>query len=84
MSGAILLQADSNGDWHPCSYLSQLFSPVEWNYDIYDHELLAVIHALKSWHHYLHGSPFPVQVFTDHKNLTYFHQPQSLNRRQAH
>ena len=38
---------------------------------------------MKSWHHYLHSSPFPVQVFTDHKNLTYFCQPQSLNRQQA-
>ena len=28
-SGGILLQADSNGDWHPCSYLSQLFRPAE-------------------------------------------------------
>ena len=35
-SGAILLQTDSNGDWHPCSYLSQSFSPAERNYDIYD------------------------------------------------
>ena len=82
-SGAILLQTDSNGDWHLCSYLSQSFSPTEHNYDIYDRELLAVICTLKSWRHYLHGSPFPVQVFTDHKNLTYFQQPQALNHRQA-
>ena len=82
-SGTILLQTDSNGDWHPCSYLSQSFSPAKCNYDIYDRELLAVIRTLKSWRHYLHGSPFLVQVFTDHKNLTYFHQPQALNRRQA-
>ena len=82
-SGAILLQTDSNGEWHPCSYLSQSFSPAEQNYDIYDRELLAVIRALKSWRHYLHGSPFPVQVFTDHKNLTYFRSPQNLNRQQA-
>ena len=75
-SGAIFLQTDSNGDWHPCSYLSQSFSAAERNYDIYDCELLAVIHTLKSWRHYLHSSPFLVQVFTDHKNLTYFHQPQ--------
>ena len=47
-SGAILLQTDSNGEWHPCSYLSQSFSPAERNYDIYDRELLAVIRALKS------------------------------------
>ena len=82
-SGAILLQTDSNGDWHPCSYLSQSFSPAERNYDIYDRELLAIIRALKTWRHYLHGSPFPVQVFTDHKNLTFFCSPQCLNRCQA-
>ena len=70
--GAILLQTNENGDWHPCSYLSP---PAEWNYDIYDRELLAVIRALKTWRHYLHGSPFPVQVFTNHKNLTFFRSP---------
>ena len=79
-SGGILLQADENGDWHPCSYLSNSFLPAERNYDVYDRELLTVINALKAWHHYLRGSPFPVQVFTDHKNLTYFCQAQHLNR----
>ena len=82
-SSAILLQTNVNGDWHPCSYLSQSFSPAERNYDIYDRELLAIIRALKTWRHYLHGSPFPVQVFTDHKNLTFFRSPQRLNRCQA-
>ena len=79
----ILLQTDSNSDWHPCLYLSQTFSPAEQNYDIYDRELLAIIRALKSLQHYLHDSSFPVQVFTDHKNLTYFCEAQKLNRRQA-
>ena len=83
MSGGVLLQADENGDWHPCSYLSNSFLPTERNYDVYDRELLGVINALKAWHHYLRGSPFPVQVFTDHKNLTYFRQAQHLNHRQA-
>ena len=82
--GAILLQTDSNGEWYPCSYLSQSFSLVECNYDIYDCKLLAIIHALKAWQHNLHGSPFPIQVFTNHKNLTYFHKPQVLNHQQAH
>ena len=79
-SGAVLLQTDPNGKWHPCSYLSQSFSPAKRNYDIYDRELLAILHALKAWRQYLSGSPFPVQVFTDHKNLTYFRQAQHLNR----
>ena len=82
-SGGILLQPDSNGEWHSCSYLSQSFSPTERNYDIYDRELLAVIQGLKTWKHYLHGSPFPVKVFTNHKNLLYFKEPHKLNRRQA-
>ena len=28
-SGGVLLQKDSNGEWHPCSYLSQSFGPAE-------------------------------------------------------
>ena len=66
-SGGVLLQANSNGEWHPCSYLSQSFLTVERNYDIYDRELLAIIRGLKMCHHYLRGSPFPIQIFTDHK-----------------
>ena len=83
-SGGVLLQTDTNGDWHPCSYIPQSFTPAEQNYDIYDQELLAIIRGLKTWRHYLHSSPFPVQVFTDHKNLTYFKEARKLNRRQAH
>ena len=82
-SGAILLQTDSNGEWYPYSYLSQSFIPAKRNYNIYDQELLAIIQALKSWQYYLHGSPFPIQVFTNHKNLPYFRQAQKLNRHQA-
>ena len=82
--GIMLLQTDANGKWHHCSYLFQSFSSTERNYDIYNWEPLAIIQALKSWRQYLHGSPFPIQVFTDHKNLTYFCKAQSLNRRQAH
>jgi len=77
------MQQDTNGEWKPCAFLSQSLNPAERNYNIYDRELLAVIQALKEWRHYLHGSPYPVKVQTDHKNLTYFKQPQNLNRRQA-
>ena len=82
-SGGVLLQKDLNGEWHPCSYLSQSFRPAEWNYDIYNQELLAIIQALKTWRHYLQGSETEFQVFTDHKNLLYFKEAQKLNRWQA-
>ena len=82
-SGGILMQKDSNGDLHPCTYHSATFSPAERNYDIYDRELLAVIQALKEWRHYLTGTEHPVTIITDHKNLGYFKQPQNLSHRQA-
>ena len=82
-SGGLLMQWDDNGDLHPCAYLSQTFSPAERNYDIYDRELLAVIHALDHWCHYLQGTQHPITLLTNHKNLTYFHQPQKLSHRQA-
>ena len=34
--GGVLLQEDINGDWHPCTYLSQTFRLAKQNYDIYD------------------------------------------------
>ena len=50
---------------------------------MYDRELLRVIHVLKEWRHYLLRSPHVVKVLTNHKNLTYFRQPQNLNRWQV-
>src|SRR5271155_2280096 len=48
-SGAVLRQQDTNGDWHPCAYLSKSFNETEQNYEIYDRELLAIIRALTDW-----------------------------------
>ena len=85
-SGAVPRQQDSNGDWHPCGYLSKSFTETEQNYDIGNRELLAgnrellaVIRALEEWQHYLLGSPHEVILLLDHKNLGYFKQPQKLN-----
>ena len=83
-TGGVLMQKDSNGDLHPCAYHSTTFSLAEWNYDIYDRELLTVIQALKEWWHYLTGMEHPVAVTMDHKNLGYFKQPRNLTHCQAH
>ena len=82
-TGGVLMQKDSNGDLHPCTYHYATFSPAERNYNIYDRELLAVIQALKEWHQYLMETEHPVTVIMDHKNLGHFKQPQNLSRRQA-
>ena len=45
---AILSQVTPNGKWHPCAYISKLLSPIEYNYPIYNKELLAIIQAFKA------------------------------------
>jgi hypothetical protein len=82
-SGAVLTQLDSNGNRHPCAFISKTFSPTERNYEIYDRELLAIIRALEEWRHYIQGSPHTTTVLSDHKNLTYYREARKLNRRQA-
>jgi transposase InsO family protein len=69
--------------WHPIAFLSKSLNPTERNYEIYDRELLAIMTALSEWRHLLMGAPHPFEVWTDHQNLSYFRQPQKLNRRQA-
>ena len=55
----------------------------ELNYDVHDKELLAIFEAFKKWRHYLKGTPAPVEVFTDHKNLIYFCESKALSHHQA-
>jgi len=82
-TGAVLVQTDENGSYHPCGYLSKSLNPAEQNYQIYDCKLLAVIHALKEWQHFLEENPHPVIIFMDHKNLLYFWSIQKLTCHQA-
>jgi hypothetical protein len=69
--------------WHPVAFLSKALNPVERNYKIHDTEMLAIIRGLEEWRHYLEGARHPVEIWTDHKNLKYFHVAQKLNRCQA-
>jgi RNase H-like domain found in reverse transcriptase len=66
------------------AYLSTAMSPTEWNYDAVNKELSAIMTALTHWYHYLMGATKDFEIWTDHKNLTYFRSPQKLNRRQVH
>src|SRR6202522_1098046 len=78
-TGAVLTQLDSNGDRHPCSFISKTFSPTEQNYKIYDRELLGIIRALEEWRHYIQGPGHTTIIHSDHKNLTFFKMAQKLN-----
>ena len=80
--GGVLSQKQ-NDKWRTVAFISRTMSPAELNYDIYDKELLAIIYALEEWRPYLLDAEEPFEIWTDHKNLSYFRKPQRLNSRQA-
>src|SRR6266436_6237088 len=65
------------------AFHSRTFTGAELNYDVHDKELLAIFEAFQRWRHYLEGTPTPIDVVTDHKNLEYFSTTKLLTCRQA-
>jgi len=71
-TGAVLSQVSLEDEkWHPVAFLSKSLSPVEWNYEIHDKEMLAIIQALQEWRHFIEGTEHQCEIWTDHKNLEY-------------
>ena len=62
------------------AYASRQLRPHEDNYPTHDLELAAVVHALKTWRHYLLGNR--CEIFTDHQSLKYIFTQPDLNLRQ--
>ena len=52
----------------------------ELNYPTHDLELVAVVHSLKIWRHYILGHKY--DIYTDHKRLKYIFTQNDLNLRQ--
>lgn len=78
--GAVLQQDQGNG-LQPVAFLSKKMADAETRYPVHEQELLAIIQALTSWRHYLHGGKFVVR--TDHKSLQFFQTQPMLSGRQA-
>ena len=83
VSACVLSQYDDDSYLHPVAFYSKKHSPAECNYEIYDKELLAIILAFKEWHPLLEGANHPVEIVSDHRNLTYFTTNRLLNYRQT-
>ena len=66
---------------HLVAYESRKMNVAEVNYATHERELLAVIHALRTWRHYLLGNHFI--VVTDHNSLKYLQTQPTVSRRQA-
>ena len=73
--GAFLSQ-----EGHPIVYESRGLLPHERSLGIYEKELLAVIHALNTWKHYLLETPFIIR--TDHQSIKYFMTQTKLSNKQ--
>lgn len=55
VTGGVLLQ-QQEGKWRVIAYRSSSLTSAEWNYDIYDKEMLAIVQALRDWRQYLLGA----------------------------
>jgi hypothetical protein len=73
--GGVLIQ-----DGCAIAYASRQLRCHEEHYPTHDLELLAVVHALKVWRHYLLGNL--IHIYTDHKSLKYLFTQPDLNMRQ--
>ena len=74
--GAVLMQ-----DKRVIAYESRKLNTAELNYAVHEKELLAVVHSLKVWRHYLLGLKFKIE--TDHQSLRYLSTQPNLSRRQC-
>lgn len=75
--GAVLEQ-----DGQPVCFESRKLNPAERNYPIHELELLAVVHSLRAFRHYLEGCKQFV-LYTDHHSIKYIFTQKDLSRRQA-
>jgi ribonuclease HI len=73
--GCVLMQ-----EGRVVAYSSRQLKIHEKNYPTHDLELAAVVHALKTWRHYLYGQK--CDIYTDHKSLKYIFTQSELNMRQ--
>jgi hypothetical protein len=73
--GCVLMQ-----EGRVVAYSSRQLKAHEKNCPIHDLELAVVVHALKTWRHYLYGQKS--DVYTDHKSLKYIFTQSELNMRQ--
>ena len=68
----VLSQLHPDKEWYPIAYFSKTIVPAEYNYEIHDKEMLAIVRSLAEWRPELQGSAQRVKIYTDYKALEYF------------
>ena len=74
--GVVLLQ-----DGCPVAFESKKLNNAQRNYSTYEHELYAIVHALKKWRHYLYGATFDVLFYQE--SVKWFTGQKDLKGRKA-
>ncbi|KAL2251721.1 UNVERIFIED_CONTAM: Gag-Pol polyprotein [Sesamum indicum] len=74
--GGVLMQ-----DGHPVAFESRKLKDAERRYSMHEKELMAVVHCVRLWRHYLLGSPFVVR--TDNTAVSHFMSQPKLTSRRA-
>lgn len=70
-------------DWLPIAFFSKTMNPAEYNYQIHDKEMLAIVKSLEEWRPELQRRQDRFEIYTDHKSLGYFMTTKQLTARQA-
>ena len=78
--GAILLQDQGQG-YQPIAYESRKLQPTELRCNVYEEEMLAILHSLKAWRCYVEGRH--IEIVTDHERLKWLMTQKDLDRQQA-
>ncbi|CAM5109766.1 unnamed protein product [Eretmochelys imbricata] len=69
--GAVLMQEESDQEFHPVVFLSKKLSERESNWSVSEKECYAIVYALEKLHPYVWGWRFHLQ--TDHAALQWLH-----------
>jgi hypothetical protein len=80
----MLSQDDDDNILHPVAYFLKKHSPAEYNYEIYNKELMAIVRAFEEWCPKLQSVINPIRVLSNYKNLEYLMMTKLLNQCQAH
>ena len=79
--GGVLSQKQADGTVRPVAFWSYKLNSAERNYSATVRELMAIVRAAQHWRVYLHGSPHPVLLRSDHKPLIYLNGKAELGMR---
>jgi len=61
-TGGVLSIKYKNNKWRPVAYISKSLNKTERNYEIHNKKMLAVIHCLEAWRHFLEGAKSKFEV----------------------